>query len=1133
MKRTKPILLLLSSLSLAASVGAQTFVGANVGTPALAGSHTGTAPGMQTVTGGGNDIWGTSDNFYFYYTSVTGQVWDAKVRVHDLQGPDHWSKCELMVRVPDASGVPQGPDPFFAAMTTRVGDETLTGQNQVAPQWRPTRGGDANWDAMGLTVAPTYPNTWMRITREGSLFRMYYGTDGVNWNLYGELNTASTTYGFGNPFPDPVLVGVAVTAHNDGDPTGGVATISDLSVTVAPTPPILTPVTQVQDASTYVGSDAHFSFAVTNSAIANGSAANYQWYKNDQAVTGANGPIFSVFASAADNGAKVYCNAWLPGASVNSATGTVSVATATEYPGFVKYQVYPGRSRPDVNIGNYGPASRVSAMPAFEAPVNWSADFGSRLSGYFIPPASGDYVFFISADDDADLFLSTDSSPANIQWIAQQEGWAGNRQWQTHGGGGSGVAAFQRRSDNFSPDGGLTYPWLAGIPLVAGQKYFIMATHREGGGGDNLGVYAWNKADPEPVDGDPSNLTGAAVTMLTWPPTTLEITTQPQDVQVFEGLDAVMQVAVSTDAELTPVYQWQRNQVDMAGRTSAILNLSPASLADNGAKYRCIVTLPPTSLSVTSAEVTLTVQASVFITGIVKQEIWGPNNTGVTRDQVNQGTAGLPNSSGFITMFDTPDFADNYVQRLSTWFVPATSGNYVFLVSSDDDSDLFVSTNDDPANKRLVAQQTGWNGNRDWAGATGQRRSDQFSPDGGVTFPFAEGIALTAGQQYYIEGVHHEGGGGDNFAAYVLLITDAVPANGTPSNLTGARVGVKLPAPTTLEITTQPQPATTHGWDPAIFTIAATTDALYPATYQWRRGGANIPNATGTVYSFVTGTNDNGAVIDCVVSLSQYGSLTSSPAPVTVLADAVFTPGTIKEEYFAGAGFQNMLDGSVGAPTQTDTWTILQSRTNIADNFSRRVSGLFIPAVTGDYVFFTSSDDQSNFYISTDNQPHNKRLVAQQANWNAANLWVTGDNAGQRRSDQWTPDGGTTFPYQTGIPLVAGNHYYIEVLFREGGGGDNLACTFKLYADADPLDGDASLFTGSVIAHMAAPTPVEGPTLTITRSGSNVEISWTPTGGTLKSRTSLTSGDWTTVGTDNPAIVPISGAEQYFRVELP
>lgn len=222
MKRTKPILIM-SSLLLAVSVEAQTFIGADVGTPALLGSVTGTAPGVQTITGGGNDIWGTSDNYYYVYTSVTGQVWEAKVRVQDLQGPDNWTKVELMARVPDASGIPQGPDRFIAAMTTRA-----AGQNEVGPQYRAVRGGDAgnaNFGFSGGTIRPTYPNTWLRLTRQGSVITIWYGTDGTTWNKYADINTAATMNGFGAPFPDPLLVGVAVTAHNDGDPTGGIATV--------------------------------------------------------------------------------------------------------------------------------------------------------------------------------------------------------------------------------------------------------------------------------------------------------------------------------------------------------------------------------------------------------------------------------------------------------------------------------------------------------------------------------------------------------------------------------------------------------------------------------------------------------------------------------------------------------------------------------------------------------------------------------------------------------------------------------------------------------------------------------------------------------------------------------------------
>jgi hypothetical protein len=50
-------------------------------------------------------------------------------------------------------------------------------------------------------------------------------------------------------------------------------------------------------------------------------------------------------------------------------------------------------------------------------------------------------------------------------------------------------------------------------------------------------------------------------------------------------------------------------------------------------------------------------------------------------------------------------------------------------------------------------------------------------------------------------------------------------------------------------------------------------------------------------------------------------------------------------------------------------------------------------------------------------------------------------------------------------------------------------------------------------------------------SGDNIVISWTPTGGTLQSSPSLGAGEtWSTVGTTNPATVPISGKTKFFRV---
>jgi hypothetical protein len=57
---------------------------------------------------------------------------------------------------------------------------------------------------------------------------------------------------------------------------------------------------------------------------------------------------------------------------------------------------------------------------------------------------------------------------------------------------------------------------------------------------------------------------------------------------------------------------------------------------------------------------------------------------------------------------------NNYGQRMRTFVVPPTNGNYTFWISSDDTSQLFLSTNENPTNKQPIAQVTGFNNPREW-----------------------------------------------------------------------------------------------------------------------------------------------------------------------------------------------------------------------------------------------------------------------------------------------------------------------------------------------------------------------------------------------------------------------------------
>src|SRR5215813_6503113 len=95
----------------------------------------------------------------------------------------------------------------------------------------------------------------------------------------------------------------------------------------------------------------------------------------------------------------------------------VADAAQTFIPGKLKMEYWQGSGagpfKGDVEAGTAGTPTRITLLNSFEIPVDVAENYSARVSGVFIPPATGDYVFILSADDTADLYLSTDGTPAN------------------------------------------------------------------------------------------------------------------------------------------------------------------------------------------------------------------------------------------------------------------------------------------------------------------------------------------------------------------------------------------------------------------------------------------------------------------------------------------------------------------------------------------------------------------------------------------------------------------------------------------------------------------------------------------------------------------------------------------------
>ena len=110
-----------------------------------------------------------------------------------------------------------------------------------------------------------------------------------------------------------------------------------------------------------------------------------------------------------------------------------------------------------------------------------------------------------------------------------------------------------------------------------------------------------------------------------------------------------------------------------------------------------------------------------------------------------------PTSAHLIrTRFEAPvNVANNYGQRMHGFIKAPATGTYTFWIASDDNGQLWLSSDENPDHLQLVAEVPGWTNSREWGKYTQQKSAE---------------IYLVEGKLYYIMALMKEGGGGDNLA---------------------------------------------------------------------------------------------------------------------------------------------------------------------------------------------------------------------------------------------------------------------------------------------------------------------------------------------------------------------------------
>ncbi len=291
---------------------------------------------------------------------------------------------------------------------------------------------------------------------------------------------------------------------------------------------------------------------------------------------------------------------WLGGIALGVGLLLTTGAQAADVfaPGVLKVEIFTALDGVDINtllaadkyINNQPDVVQYST--SFSSPNGYGDNYGARVSGFITPTQSGEYDFFIRADDQAQLFLSLDDKPENAFLIAQE------------------IAAC---CEAFKEPTGVDESTQAPIALVANKRYAIYAVMKEGGGGDWMEV-AWRKTTDTTAAGSLPVLSGSVLGALA-PAGTVAISEAPQPVTTIEGVNATFSVKVTYTGAAAPAYQWKKNGADIAAATGSSYTTPVLAVSDNGTKYSVKITVP--GGEVTSSEVLLTVNTDTVPPTIV------------------------------------------------------------------------------------------------------------------------------------------------------------------------------------------------------------------------------------------------------------------------------------------------------------------------------------------------------------------------------------------------------------------------------------------------------------------------------------------------------------------------------------
>ncbi len=250
--------------------GVQGFTALDVGGPLQAGSSFTSTNGEISVVAGGADIWGTADQGHITVGQRSGNF-DVWTRVDSLiprsASPDI-AKAGLVVR--DGTNADAKTLTVLLNPPASLGGRDLVeagARTNIVPGVTAPTG---VWPLSANVTPAGIPNAWVRLKRDGFIFRAMYSSNGVDWVTF------ATNF---VDFPRTVTLGLGTTAHNNTS----LPTVAEYKNLHIPNPPSIT--TQPSPASQSVAFHGSTSYTVAANNPANSGSLVYTW-RRDGVVVG-------------------------------------------------------------------------------------------------------------------------------------------------------------------------------------------------------------------------------------------------------------------------------------------------------------------------------------------------------------------------------------------------------------------------------------------------------------------------------------------------------------------------------------------------------------------------------------------------------------------------------------------------------------------------------------------------------------------------------------------------------------------------------------------------------------------------------------------------------------------------------